>query len=265
MSTLMRPVRKQGEFDLSQIAAILEGLEETIIFMLINRAQFAVDAVVYEPHRSGFQGADEESLLSLRLKYHEEMDAVFGRFCVPEERPFTRELPLPKRRVAVSDTGLFLDDFNSINMADEILSAYVRLIPCICLEGDDEQHGSAVEHDVMALQAIARRVHFGALYVAESKYQSDPKMYRDMAAADDRAGLLAALTRPEVEQRLLLRVEDKVNHIQAEINPSVRRRVCAEEIAKFYKSYIVPLTKEGEIRYFLNRQYRDAPRSSRND
>jgi len=254
MPTSIKPILYRGKFDLPQIAAVLEGLEETIIFMLINRAQFAANKAAYDPDRSGFEGGGEMSLFALRLRYHEEMDAEFGRFCVPEERPFTKDLPNPRRRVTLRESGLFLRNFNSINMADEILDAYMNLIPCICLEGDDGQYGSSVEHDVMALQAIARRIHFGALYVAESKYQSDKTKYRTIVEAKDRAGLLVALTRIEVEESILKRVADKVEHIQAEINPEVRRRIPSEEIMAFYRNHVIPLTKEGEVRYFLNRQ-----------
>ncbi|MBN1664496.1 MAG: chorismate mutase [Deltaproteobacteria bacterium] len=253
----IKPILYQGKFDLPQIAAVLEGLEETIIFMLINRAQFAANQVAYDPDRSGFEGGKGMSLFTLRLRYHEEMDAVFGRFCVPEERPFTRDLPNPKRRVTLPETGLFLPNYNSINLAEEIIDAYMNLIPCICPEGDDGQYGSSVEHDVMALQAIARRIHFGALYVAESKYQSDKIHYRTMIESEDRAGLLVALTRAAVEERILKRVADKVEHIQAEINPEVRRRIPSEAIMAFYRNHIIPLTKEGQVRYFLNRQRED--------
>ncbi len=253
MSTSVQPILRDGKLDLNQIAAVLEGLEETIIFTLINRAQFAVNAAVYESGRSGFDGAGNTSLFSLRLRYHEEMDAAFGRFCVPEERPFTRGLEAPKRPVTLPETGLFLSDFEIINTTAEIESAYVQLVPKICPQGDDAQYGSSVEHDVAALQAVARRIHFGALYVAESKYQLDPETYRLLVAAKDREGLLAALTRMDVEERILRRVADKVDHIQAAANPAVRRRIPAEEIMTFYRNTVIPLTKEGEIRYFFHR------------
>jgi chorismate mutase len=255
MSTSVKPILDHGKFDLAQIATVLEGLEETIIFMLINRGQFALNAVIYQPYRSGFDGAGDLSLFGLRLKYHEEMDAVFGRFCVPEERPFSKSLPRPKRTVNLPDTGLNLSDFNAVNMTDDILAAYLQLVPQICEPGDDGHYGSSAENDVAVLQALGRRIHFGALYVAESKYQSDPKKYRALAEAHDRDGLLAALTRADVEERILKRVADKVDHIQAAINPSVRRRIPSEEIMSFYRVHIIPLTKEGEIRYFLHRSY----------
>ena len=253
------PIRTTDRFKLTHIAAILEGLEETIIFKLIDRAQFAHNATVYETDKNVFEGADGHSLFHLRLLRHETMDAEFGRFHVPEERPFMTDLPASKRIEKLPpESGLHVVDFNAINVSDKILKAYIRLLPEICLSGDDGQYGSTVEHDVAALQAVARRVHFGALYVAESKYQSDPKKYKDLARKGDRAGLLASLTRADVEARILSRVADKVAHIQAAINNEVRRSVPPEAIMAFYRESIIPLTKEGEIRYFLHREYGEA-------
>ena len=88
--------------NLSTIAAQLEGLEETIIQKLIDRAQFAANAAAYRPGESGFASAGDKSLFDLRLRYQEEMDAAFGRFKVPEERPFHSDLPDPHRGGGIS-------------------------------------------------------------------------------------------------------------------------------------------------------------------
>ena len=93
--------------ELHLIAAQLEGLEETIITKLIDRAQFKANLVAYEAGKSGFDGAENESLFDLRLRYHEEMDAYFGRFCVPEERPFT---PGPSFAKTQRHASSFLSD-----------------------------------------------------------------------------------------------------------------------------------------------------------
>ena len=99
-------IQNKNGLDLNAIAQKLEGLEETIIFMLINRAQFAANRLVYEPDGIPFEGASGVSLLKLRLCRHEEMDSEFGRFCVPEERPFMSALPPPKRKVHLQPAGL---------------------------------------------------------------------------------------------------------------------------------------------------------------
>ncbi len=255
MNSVIKPIHHNGKFDLAQIAAVLEGLEETIIFTLMNRAQTAANLTVYQPGLSGFEGAGDKSLLEIRLRMHEETDSVFGRFTVPEERPFSKNLSAPKRKIQSVNTGLMIDSYDLISMTNEILPAYLKLIPEICPIEEDGHYGSSVEHDVMALQAVARRIHFGALNVAEAKYQSDPTKYRGMAETNDREGLMKALTRAEVEEHILNRVAEKVEHIQGHINPSVRRLIQPEKIMAFYRNEIIPLTKEGEIKYFLNRKY----------
>jgi chorismate mutase len=240
--------------DLDLIAARLEGLEETIILRLIDRAQFRANLVVYEQGRSGFDGAGDASLFELRLRYHEEMDSVFGRFCVPEERPFTAELPASRRRVVLADRDLAVDDFDAVNLAADILAAYRALVPRLCGAGDDAQYGSSVEHDVHALQAIARRIHYGAMYVAEAKYRSHPPAYRRLIEARDTREMEARLTRPEVERRVLERVGEKTAAVQARLNMAVRIAVDPGVVQQFYRDAVIPFTKKGEVLYLLARR-----------
>lgn len=239
--------------DLNKIATDLEGLEETIIARLIDRAQFRRNRLAYQPGKSGFKGETELSLFALRLKFQEEMDACFGRFAVPEERPFNKNLPDAKRIVRLPDNCLQLSDYNAVNLTDKILESYVKLVPQICAVGDDAQDGSSVEHDVYAFQAISRRIHYGAMYVGETKYLSDPATYRKAVETKDTRTLETLLTRPEVEQRILRRVHEKVAIIQAAAKVNTRITIDPGVVRQYYAAYIIPLTKEGEILYLLNR------------
>lgn len=239
--------------DLDTIAGTLESLEETIIFRLIDRAQFAANAIAYQPGASGFRGEDRRSLFELRLRSQESMDAEFGRFHVPEERPFTRDLPCAKRAVTLPDTGLAPLDYEAVSLCATILRRYRVLIPRICASGDDGQYGSSVEHDVQALQAIARRVHYGALYVAESKYRDDPPGYRRLIERADTAAMMAKLTRAAVETRIIERIRAKAAQAQERVNLQLRRVIDPEVIVEFYRDTVIPLTKEGEIAYLLHR------------
>jgi chorismate mutase len=240
-------------FDLTKISALLEGLEETIIFKLIDRAQFRRNPTVYEKGKSGFDGAHNESLFTLRLRHQEKMDALFGRFCVPEERPFCTHLPGSRRKLSIPRTGLTLGDINAVNLGAMILDLYLDLVPRVCINGDDGHYGSSVEHDVYALQAIARRIHYGALYVAESKYRSDPKRYGAMIRAADAQGILALLTRREVEETIAARIREKVEQTQARVNRKIRHVIDPDIILQFYRDCIIPLTKEGEVMYLIQR------------
>lgn len=246
--------------DLSLIAAHLEGLEETIIHRLIDRAQFAANPVAYEKGRSGFAGGGPQSLFDMRLRHQEEMDAVFGRYSVPEERPFHRDLPGASREVTLPESPLQIDDLDAVNLTPQIVAGYQSFLPRLCGLGcdhyqvdDDGQYGSSVEHDVLAIQAIARRVHFGALYVAESKYAADPAGFDRLIDAGDRDGVIAGITRPEVEERILRRVAEKVDYVQATINTTVRRTIDSALVLGLYRDLVIPLTKEGELRYLFNR------------
>ena len=240
--------------DIATIAAHLEGLEETIISKLIDRGQFAQNLIIYQPGKSGFDGAGGRSLLEVRLRRHEEMDAEFGRFRVPEERPVFKDLPLPRRQTQPPPPYLAIDDFEQVNLSEGIVAAYRTLIPELCLPGDDGHYGSSCEHDVFAIQALGRRVHFGALYVAESKYSADPGSYDELIDREDVEAIIEQLTRPEVEERILDRVARKVEHLQSRINTAVRRRIPAEAVNRFYREHIIPLTKQGEAAYLLHRR-----------
>lgn len=240
-------------FDLVKIAAALEGLEETIIFKLIDRAQFMHNHPAYQQGKSGFEQNGDESLFSLRLRSQEEMDALFGRFSVAEERPFCSGLPKPRRRAMLPDTGLFLKDFDVVNLTEKIKAAYLGLVPKLCRQGEDGHFGSSVEHDIYALQAIARRIHYGALYVGESKFRQDPDRYTVLIKAADREGLYGILTRREVENGILTRVADKITWAQARVNRDIRHVIDPEVVLRFYRECIIPLTKDGEVLYLLHR------------
>jgi len=238
---------------LETIAQKLESLEETIVYKLIDRAQFCVNAVVYRPGESGFIGEPEVSLFELRLRSQEEIDSHFGRFCVPEERPFSATLPAARRVVRIPDTGLHIADYDCINLTGDILAGYRALITQICKDGDDGQYGSSVEHDVYALQAIARRIHYGSLYVAESKFRSAPDSYMKLIENHDTTALEQLLTRKEVEDAILARVLNKVAYAQGRVNMAIRQVIDPERVLSFYRDCIIPLTKKGEVRYLLNR------------
>ncbi|MEM5947485.1 chorismate mutase [Spirochaetia bacterium 38H-sp] len=242
------------DFNLDIIAARLSALEESIIVRLLERAQFCHNPVVYLPGHSGFSGGEHQSLFEIRLRYQEEMDAVFGRFCVPEERPFYRDLPAPRRIVSVDVSCLGLDDFERINLMPRIVESYLALLPEICPKGDDGQYGSSVEHDVMALQALGRRIHYGSIMVAESKFRMNREGYTALIKAEDRDGLLSLLSRPEVEETILARVREKTSTIQSGVDRRIRRVVEPDVIVSFYRDTIIPLTKEGEVLYLLNRR-----------
>jgi chorismate mutase len=254
--------QQHAKLNLLQIAADLENLEETIIARLIDRAQFRHNPTAYHPGSSGFKGEAERSLFAIRLQYQERMDACFGRFCVPEERPFNRCLPAPKRRVNLPPTCLRISDYDQVNLTAAIMQSYLALLPAICLPGDDAQYGSSVEHDVYAIQAIARRIHYGAMYVAESKYLANPRDYQAAIDARDTDRLMAMLTRLEVEEKILQRVAQKTAVLQASAGDNTRVSIDSATVRAYYADDVIPLTKQGEILYL---QHRTCSNAQQND
>lgn len=241
--------------NLQEIATKLESLEETIIFRLIDRAQYWYNKPTYEKNLFTFPNSKDGSLLDHKFRFIEETDAVLGRYSISEERPFYKDLPaIASNMKSESTEPLYIDDFDMINLTEKIRSAYFDLLPNITSMGDDKQYGTTAECDIAALQAIARRVHFGSFYVAESKFIGNPDEYTKLANENDTDGLMKLLTRQEVEDRIILRIEEKVSQIQSISNPNIRNLVDGKVIASFYRDVIIPLTKEGEISYLLQRR-----------
>ena len=71
-----------------------------------------------------------------------------------------------------------------------------------------ENYGSTATCDVMCLQALSRRIHFGK-FVAESKFQQDTERFVNLIRDKDRAGLDAAITNAKVENEVLQRLRLK--------------------------------------------------------
>jgi chorismate mutase len=253
----------QYSLDLEDIRGVLNRLEETIIFALIERAQFLVNATIYR--RGAFAGAlgPDKSLVDYLLHGTERIHAAMRRYTAPEEEPFFDDLPAPLFPAAEPVPPLLRP--NAINLTPEIRSVYEReIVPRLCGPGDDGHYGSSSVCDVHCLQAIAQRVHY-AKFVAESKYAAEPGAFNDVIARGDRNALTDMITAADVERTVLERVRIKARTYGME--PGVETpaaRVNAELVAGIYGDWIIPLSKEVQIRYLLARAPRsDAPPASR--
>jgi chorismate mutase len=205
---------------LESIRSTLIRQEETIIFALIERAQFRQNPIAYE--KGGFAGlgtpvgvtpveSDEElSFLEYMLIGTEALHCRSRRYTSPEEHPFFPDrLPegpigaLPKLqfpKLLSSEGGASELNFNHV-----LLKKYVdTIVPSLSKRGDDEQHGSSVLCDIAVLQSLSRRVHYGK-FVAESKYRSDPEGYQRLVEAGDTDGVMRLLTDDVVEAKVLRR------------------------------------------------------------
>ncbi|KAH9947584.1 chorismate mutase [Amylocystis lapponica] len=282
MSTILQNFSAGGDpLSLDRIRSILNRLEETIIFSLIERAQFAHNPKIYrrgefqELKELGFHG----SWLEWFLKETETFHAKARRFTSPEEYPFTdpAELPAPILKDNPRHEILYP---NPINVNASILSFYSRsIVPRITrqatltlaaakrangITGDDEyeddgNYGSAALIDLEVLQAISKRVHYGK-FVSESKFRADPAAFVPHIRSRNGAALDGLITKPEVELRLLQRLRKKANvfalNFAADgepIHDADARKIDVDNVVELYEDYIIPLTKEVEVNYLLVR------------
>lgn len=87
------------------------------------------------------------------------------------------------------------------NVNASILELYLdHLLPEITAPGDDGNYGSAAMNDVIILQALSKRIHYGK-FVAEAKYRAQPAEYGELISRGDAVGILELLTDRAVEAK----------------------------------------------------------------
>lgn len=239
------------ELKLENIRSNLIRQEETIIFALIERAQFGKNKIIYQHNGieiSNYSG----SFMMFLLKETEKTHALVRRYTAPDEHPFTNDLPNPiltpmKYEWPIKKTN--------ININDKILNIYIeKIIPLICKIDDDGNYGSSSVCDINALQALSKRIHYGK-YVAESKFLSDEVQYKKLILANDKQGIIDKLTDKNVEDKILERVKLKASTYGQE--PNINNPVFKfdpEVITLIYLEYIIPFTKEVEYLYLMERE-----------
>ncbi len=235
---------------LENIRGVLNRLEETILFALIERAQFKVNSIIYKPGALG-EALGGESLSAYLLHETEKLHARMRRYTSPDEHPFYTDLPAPILPILRYDENPLQP--NNVNINAEIRRIYeVEIVPLICQEGDDQQYGSSAVCDTNCLQSISRRVHFGK-FVAESKFRSDPLRFRPLIGRGDALALEEAITDEEVERNVLDRVERKARTYIQELQPGGAGRIEPAIARKIYSNWIIPLNKKVQVLYLLQR------------
>jgi len=230
--------------------------EETIIFALIERAQFKRNDAIYRPGAvplPDYAGDFSDYL----LHQTEIMHARVRRYTSPDEHPFTGPLPPPILPAMAFPATI---KPNTINLNARVRQLYrEHILPAICVAGDCQNYGSSAVCDVTCLQALSKRIHYGK-FIAEAKYQEQPDTYRRLARAGDAPAILALLTNSAVEERLLRRVERKaatygqeLEEEQAQQGAPARYKIPPALVAGLYQHWIIPLTKEVEVLYLLER------------
>jgi chorismate mutase len=239
------------QLPLENVRNVLVRLEETIIFALIERAQFRRNDIVYRPEAFG-DVLEGLSLMGYCLRETERLHARLRRFTSPDEHPFFANLPAPVLPALVYRDNPLRP--NTINVNPDIRAAYEReMIPLVCAEGDDEQYGSSAVCDTVALPAISRRIHYGT-FVAESKYRARPGRFDPLLRAGDRAALLAAITDAAVERDVLRRVGRKARtHSRAVTATAACPPFDPRKVVEIYRRWIMPMNKAVQVEYLLQR------------
>jgi chorismate mutase len=214
-------IRTSDVLSLDSIRSSLIRQEETIIFALIERAQFRNNPIVYEkgglgsmPSPPGTKTPDEDeetSFLEYMLLGTEAFHYTVRRYTSPEEHAFFPDrLPGGEKVLDELEYPSLLDTYAAdINFNEILLKKYIEdIVPLIAKTGDDEQYGSCVVCDQAVLQALSRRVHYGK-FVAESKYQADPESFQKLVEAGDADGVMELLTNAAVEKKVLRRARLK--------------------------------------------------------
>ncbi|KAI9279171.1 chorismate mutase [Sporodiniella umbellata] len=250
-------------YNLSKLRSTLIRLEDTIIFALIERAQFALNPCIYEAGALEFKGATgDKNFLEYFLWETEKVHAKVRRYTSPDEYAFTSPLPQPILPLLEFDKFLHLND---ININSKIMDIYQKdILSVICKSEDDKNYGSSATKDIEALQALSKRIHFGK-FIAESKFRSNQSEYIELALAEDRQKIDELLTNKEVEKQVLERLRRKAlvygqTLDEEQEGTSKHLRIPVELVVKLYERWVIPLTKEVEVDYLIVRG-KDAAKS----
>jgi chorismate mutase len=201
------------------------------------------------------------SFLDWMLREQERLQSLVRRYQSPDEYPFFPEVlqePIlkPLHYPKILHT-------NNVNVNSKLKDCYTQhILPAACLqkaEGDrgesQENYGSAATCDVLLIQALSRRIHFGK-FVAEAKFVKEPERFVRLIKARDTKGIDEAITDAKVEQKVLDRLKLKAETYGTDPDSSITSasaKVNADAVKAMYKDWVIPLTKEVEVDYLMQR------------
>lgn len=234
-------------------------LEDTITFHLIERVQFPLNQTIYVP--GGLDIPDSSlSLFDWMLREQERLQSLVRRYQSPDEYPFFPDV-LQTPILKPIDYPKILHP-NDVNVNEKLKEVYIRhILPATCTQFDredrgerQENYGSAATCDVACLQALSRRIHFGK-FVAEAKFQKETERFVTLIKAEDREGIDDAITDAKVEKKVLerLRLKAKTYGTDPDSGSNGPSKVNADAVMAMYKDWVIPLTKEVEVEYLMQR------------
>ncbi|KAI0387983.1 chorismate mutase [Hypomontagnella monticulosa] len=261
MDTIIDLKDASKALDLSNIRFQLIRLEDTITFHLIERVQFPLNKTIYTPGAIEIGQDEKLSFMDWYLREQEKLQSLIRRYEAPDEYPFFPDA-LQKPLLKPLNYPKILHK-NNVNVNEKIKQFYTeKFLPAVCPDfgredrgESEENYGSSATCDIACLQALSRRIHFG-MFVAESKFQSDPKNYTRMIKAGDRDGIGESITNAAVEKQVLARLGLKARTYGTDpsTNGSADHgKINVEAVVSMYRDFVIPLTKEVEVEYLMQR------------
>lgn len=248
---------KETVLDLNNIRESLIRMEDTIVFDLIERAQFYQQSPIYDSSKLEVPGFDG-CFLDWVILQTEKVHSKIRRYEATDEIPFFPD-ELEKPILPPMELPQVLAAYHKeVNVNDEIKKYYIeKIVPAVAASPADqpENHGSVAITDLECLQAISRRIHFGK-FVAESKFQSEPERFTKLIKARDSRGIDEAITNAAVEKKVLERIASKTDTYSGPVlrwSQKVQGKLTGDIVTSIYKELIIPMTKKVEVDYLLRR------------
>lgn len=269
--------------DLDTIRKTLQRMEDSIIFSIVERSQYSCNNAVYDPDCSQLgafklhqlKSAGSNGCLGDWFIYQTEcLHSQVRRYNHPTEYAFFGPLPEPTlgqsaKAKDAEPEPILAPVPESARINSKLLDIYrKKIVPKICDPGDDGNQGSTAVQDVHVLQTMSTRIYFG-LFVAESKFRTETAKATALIQARDREGLMAFVTKRDVElkniQRVILKARTFAQNISAaekgQLAPistlSTTYKIDPEYIGTVFDEFLMPLTKEVEVEYLLARLDKD--------
>jgi len=203
----------------------------------------------------------DDSLMQLNFMEYflvqtERLHAKLGRYSSPDENAFFLSF-LPESAMTSSRPESPLKP-NRININQEVLNVYTaKILDELCgdADSDDGEYGSTCGADIAVLQALSKRIHYGK-FVAEAKFQAEREFFTKMIQKNDASGIMEALTKPTVEEAVVERVRSKASRYGVDgigANQENAFKVDPDVIARLYRDYLIPLNKQVQVAYLLQR------------
>lgn len=247
----------ESVYNLSNIREDLIRMEDTIIFNLIERSDFYRNPSIYVNDSDkikipNFNG----SFLDWLFQQHETIESQVRRYQSPDQYPFYPNVIKESFLPPIKYPKLLANYFREVNVNKEIMEIYIKeMIPRVAKkEGDDDENfGSTAISDIITLQSISRRIHFG-MFVAEAKFQADRELYTKLIKNKDIDGIVENITNSAVEEKILNRLLIKAKTYGTDpTSHESNNKVHPEAVVGIYKDWVIPLTKKVEVEYLLRR------------